>query len=153
MYDTEDITVHDVWWGRVEPLSFTIPPTVTLPSIVTYEYRYVYILSYCQLMYIIKFLTLFMYVPCVSHIPTLSYRYRAIYTISVYIYTLCKNVVYTTIYYTIYYIHMNTYYRFARTVRVTGLPLLSDPKELYELEKALWTLFEEFTVESVSRWV
>ena len=42
MYDTEDITVHDVWWGRVEPLSFTIPPTVTLPSIVTYEYRYVY---------------------------------------------------------------------------------------------------------------
>ena len=43
MYDTEDITVHDVWWGRVEPLSFTIPPTVTLPSIVTYEYRYVYI--------------------------------------------------------------------------------------------------------------
>ena len=42
MYDTEDITVHDVWWGRVEPLSFTIPPTVTLPSIVTYEYRYGY---------------------------------------------------------------------------------------------------------------
>jgi hypothetical protein len=35
-------------------------------------------------------------------------------------------------------------------VLVTGLPAFTDPQEVYEVEKALYTLFAEYNCESIS---
>lgn len=40
-------------------------------------------------------------------------------------------------------------YRWDRTVLVSGLPPFTDPVEVYELEKALYTLFADFAPEAV----
>ena len=40
-------------------------------------------------------------------------------------------------------------YRWDRTVLVSGLPPFTDPVEVYELEKALYTLFADYAPEAV----
>ena len=40
-------------------------------------------------------------------------------------------------------------YRWDRTVLVSGLPLFDDPVDVYELEKALYTLFADYAPEAV----
>lgn len=40
-------------------------------------------------------------------------------------------------------------YRWDRTVLVSGLPPFTDPVEVYELEKALYTLFADYAPEAI----